>query len=63
MRSISTEEVLEISEILEPLGLSVEDDALVLIPEETGATRSVPPKDGFLRDDRIAMSFGTGENS
>ncbi len=57
MRSISTEEVLEISEILEPLGLSVEDDALVLIPEETGATRSVPPKrwisEGF---DKIAIS-------
>ena len=57
MRSISPEEVLEISEILEPLGLSVEDDALVLIPEDMAAIRSIPPKrwvsEGF---DNIAIS-------
>ena len=44
MRSITPEEVLEVSKTLEPLGLSIEDDALVLIPEEGGYNRGVSPK-------------------
>ena len=44
MRSISSKEVNEMSEILEPLGLSLEDDALVLIPESAETFDSVTPK-------------------
>ncbi len=44
MRSITTQEVSEISEVLEPLGLSIEDDALVLFPEAVGNVQAIPPK-------------------
>ena len=34
MRSITSKEVMELETILEPLGLSLEEDALVLVPDK-----------------------------
>ena len=44
MRSITNKEVIELEEFLEPLGLSLEEDALVLVPDEGPSMEGITPK-------------------
>ena len=44
MRSITGKEVIELEEFLEPLGLSLEEDALVLIPNKESSIGGIRPK-------------------
>jgi len=62
MRSITSREVMELEEVLEPLGLSLEEDALVLIPESESQSEDIVPKrwisEGF---ERIGISPSSSE--
>ena len=44
MRSITDKEVMELEEVLEPLGLSLEEDALVLVPDKESSMGGIKPK-------------------
>ena len=44
MRSITNKEVIELEDFLEPLGLSLEEDALVLVPDEESTMGCIKPK-------------------
>ena len=44
MRSITDKEVIELEEFLEPLGLSLEEDALVLVPDKESSIGGTKPK-------------------
>ena len=44
MRSISNKEVIELEDFLEPLGLSLEEDALVLVPDKDSSMGCITPK-------------------
>lgn len=53
MRSITNKEIIELEEFLEPLGLSLEEDALVLVSDKESSTGDITPKrwiaEGFER--------------
>ena len=54
MRSIESSEVEELAEQLEPLGLYIDSDALVIVPSEDGPPQARYPRPRLPRVSKVS---------